>query len=219
MFRGRGRGRDAYALQSPRATLAPFTLNPARSSGSDVRVARPDSTLGRADSITRRHGVSLRWPVLRVGRSRTRQSPVGRSTQRTMKLPPNRGQPILEVRPRHRPTLTNKVSHIKRQRNHGVRKVCGCGRAKWPKCRHSWDLNFKPKGQAAHYRLSLDRVIGRHIETKIETPSRTLRRGEGGRNHKERNKSEIATIARTPIALPTGETKPLGDGWWPASRL
>ena len=44
---------------------------------------------------------------------------------------------------------------MNRQRNGGLRKICACPRRQWPKCRHSWYLNFKLRGGPA-YRLSLD---------------------------------------------------------------
>ena len=54
-----------------------------------------------------------------------------------------------------------------RHRNSGLRKRCGCPRKNWPKCAHGWHVNFKtPSGP--HYRISLDRELGRHIESKIE---------------------------------------------------
>ena len=53
-----------------------------------------------------------------------------------------------------------------RQRNHGIRKRCGCPRPKWPKCKHGWHFNFSWKGVT--HRLSLDRECGRHIESKTE---------------------------------------------------
>ena len=53
-----------------------------------------------------------------------------------------------------------------RQRNHGLRKRCGCPRAKWPKCSHGWHFNFRWKG--VNHRLSLDRECSRHIQTKTE---------------------------------------------------
>ena len=52
------------------------------------------------------------------------------------------------------------------QRNHGLRKRCGCPRTKWPKCAHGWHFNFSWKGVS--HRLSLDRECGRHIESKTE---------------------------------------------------
>jgi hypothetical protein len=54
-----------------------------------------------------------------------------------------------------------------RQRHHGIRKVCRCARRQWPKCPHSWYLNYKPKGRLP-YRFSLDRYLGKHIATKAD---------------------------------------------------
>ncbi len=54
-----------------------------------------------------------------------------------------------------------------RHRNHGLRKRCRCPRKAWPKCPHSWQLTYKPKG-GPHYQLSLDRELGRHIKDKTE---------------------------------------------------
>ena len=34
----------------------------------------------------------------------------------------------------------------RRKRNGGIRKRCGCPKAKWPKCPHPWHMNFKWKG-------------------------------------------------------------------------
>jgi hypothetical protein len=56
---------------------------------------------------------------------------------------------------------------MKRTRNGGLRKRCECPRKVWPKCPHSWFLNFKPKG-GPHYRLSLDQELDRHIDSKTE---------------------------------------------------
>ena len=52
-----------------------------------------------------------------------------------------------------------------RNRNEGLRKRCDCKRKDWPRCPHSWYLNFKAKN-GPHYRLSLDREVGRHIDSK-----------------------------------------------------
>ncbi len=52
-----------------------------------------------------------------------------------------------------------------RNRNQGVRKRCDCKRKDWPRCPHSWYLNFKAKN-GPHHRLSLDREVGRHIDSK-----------------------------------------------------
>jgi hypothetical protein len=54
-----------------------------------------------------------------------------------------------------------------RIRNRGLRKRCRCKRRDWPKCPHGWHMNFKLKGGPA-YRLSLDKEIGRHVDSKTE---------------------------------------------------
>ena len=54
-----------------------------------------------------------------------------------------------------------------RHRNSGLRKRCGCLRKNWPKCPHGWHLNYKPKG-GSHHRVSLDREVGHHIDSKTE---------------------------------------------------
>jgi integrase len=55
---------------------------------------------------------------------------------------------------------------VKRHRNDGLRKVCGCLRRSWAKCPHPWHFNFKWAGE--HYRFSLDRQLGKPIRSKIE---------------------------------------------------
>jgi hypothetical protein len=42
--------------------------------------------------------------------------------------------------------------------------AAGALRRTWSKCQHSWHFNFKWKG--VHYRLSLDREAGRHLDSK-----------------------------------------------------
>jgi hypothetical protein len=61
-----------------------------------------------------------------------------------------------------------------RHRNLGLRKRCGCSRKVWPKCPHAWFLNFKPK-DGRHFRLSLDRELGRHVESKTEAQAEATR--------------------------------------------
>jgi integrase len=60
-----------------------------------------------------------------------------------------------------------------RKRNDGIRKRCGCARKNWPKCPHPWHINFKHRG--VHYRLSLDREVGRRIEGKGEAEAEAER--------------------------------------------
>ena len=52
----------------------------------------------------------------------------------------------------------------KRNKNGGIRKRCGCPPNTWSKCQHPWHFNFKWKGM--HFRLSLDREAGRHLDSK-----------------------------------------------------
>jgi integrase len=53
-----------------------------------------------------------------------------------------------------------------RHTNGGLRKVCGCPRRTWAKCLHAWHFAFKWAG--THYRFSLDRHLGKHIDNKTE---------------------------------------------------
>ena len=53
-----------------------------------------------------------------------------------------------------------------RQRNHGLRKLCGCPRRSWAKCQHAWHFSFKHR--RVHHRFSLDRHLGRHVSSKTE---------------------------------------------------
>ena len=54
-----------------------------------------------------------------------------------------------------------------RGRNHGVQKVCGCGRSRWPKCAHAWYFRFKPRG-GQRWQFSLDVELGKHFETMTD---------------------------------------------------
>jgi hypothetical protein len=45
-----------------------------------------------------------------------------------------------------------------------LRKRCRCKRRDWPNCAHGWHLNFKWQGR--NYRLSLDKELGRHVDSK-----------------------------------------------------
>lgn len=53
---------------------------------------------------------------------------------------------------------------LRRHHNDGLRKICGCERRTWPKCPHPWHLNYTYKGKV--HRLSLDREVGKHIDSK-----------------------------------------------------
>src|SRR5439155_24955318 len=78
--------------------------------------------------------------------------------------------------------MTGERSHRRRQRggpmpkhrNGGIRKRCPCHRRNWAKCPHGWHLNYRPKG-GPDYRLSLDREVGRHIDSKTEAQAEAER--------------------------------------------
>ena len=55
---------------------------------------------------------------------------------------------------------------MKRQRNDGLTKRCGCRRRDWAKCPHPWHLAFM--WQRQHYRLSLGPTIRSKTEAKAE---------------------------------------------------
>lgn len=57
---------------------------------------------------------------------------------------------------------------MQRCRNGGLRKRCRCPRRNWVRCPHGWHLNYKPPKGGMHYRLSLDRELDRHIDSKTE---------------------------------------------------
>jgi integrase len=73
-----------------------------------------------------------------------------------------------------------------RRRNNGIRKVCGCPRRTWPKCPHPWHFNFRPRG-GPDFRFSLDKHLGRHVESKTEAEAiaadlkRQIREGTFGK--------------------------------------
>jgi hypothetical protein len=54
----------------------------------------------------------------------------------------------------------------KRRRVGGLRKRCEHRPEQWPKCSHAWHINFQWRG--VHYRISLDRHLGKHIEAKSD---------------------------------------------------
>jgi integrase len=60
-----------------------------------------------------------------------------------------------------------------RRRNHGLRKICGCGKARWPKCAHAWHFNFKHN--RIHYRFSLDGERGQHLASRTDAENEATR--------------------------------------------
>jgi integrase len=63
----------------------------------------------------------------------------------------------------------------KRHRNGGIRKLCEHSRRTWSDCSHPWHFSFKWKD--THYRFSLDKHLGRRIDSKsaAETEAERLR--------------------------------------------
>jgi len=94
-----------------------------------------------------------------------------------------------------------------RHRNHGLRKRCVCNRKDWPKCSHSWYLNYKPKG-GPQYRLSLDREAGRHIDGKTVAVEEAERIRIAIRNGTFRT-----APARATAAAPVLTFKAFADMW------
>ena len=101
--------------------------------------------------------------------------------------------------------------------NRGLRKLCRCERRQWPKCTHSWHFNFAWKEK--HYRFSLDRYHGHHIDSK--TAAETLA-------ERIRVAIRAGTFGQTPSpspAAPPVETNPaltfeqLADRWLTHERV
>jgi hypothetical protein len=88
-----------------------------------------------------------------------------------------------------------------RGRNHGLRKLCGCGRARWPKCPHAWHFSFKPRG-GVRWRFSLDHELGRHLDSKEEAKSEADRI----RTEIRQGTFRRADGMRPPTLAPVGQT-------------
>jgi integrase len=58
------------------------------------------------------------------------------------------------------------MSTKKRHTNGGIRKICEHSRRQWPSCPHGWHFSYKWKDK--HYRFSLDRHVGEHIDSKTK---------------------------------------------------
>jgi integrase/recombinase XerD len=89
-----------------------------------------------------------------------------------------------------------------RHRNGGLRKVCGCKRRQWPKCEHSWYLNYKPRGGPS-YRLSLDAYAGKHIASKTEAAkiANSIKAAIGAGTFKTRREAAV-DAAQQPASTP-----------------
>jgi integrase len=61
---------------------------------------------------------------------------------------------------------------LPRKVDDGIKKRCGCGRAKWPKCSHGWHFGFHHGGR--EHRLSLDVVAAERRESAPRTKAEAV---------------------------------------------
>jgi integrase len=94
-----------------------------------------------------------------------------------------------------------------RHRNGGLRKVCGCPRRQWPKCRHGWQMNYKPRGGKS-YRLSIDAHVGEHVEGKTEAAkiARDVQTAIDAGTFKTRREAAAERATGTPPVNPAAVT-------------
>jgi len=100
---------------------------------------------------------------------------------------------------------TSEHKRRRRQRNGGLRKVCGCPRRQWAKCPHSWYFNFKPRhGQG--FRFSLDAELGKHVgsKTKAAEEAEKIRAAI-------RDGTYVRTADRCKVAVDVPTTPPTPD--------
>ena len=88
-----------------------------------------------------------------------------------------------------------------RERHHGIRKVCACARRVWPRCAHSWYLNYKPAGGPA-YRFSVDVQAGKRIALKADAEALAERWREQIRLGTFRRVTDPPPLPMMPPALP-----------------
>lgn len=86
----------------------------------------------------------------------------------------------------------------KRQQNRGLRKICGCPRRVWGKCRHPWHFNYKVRGGQS-YRFSLD--------TEVDQPIKSKGEAEAAADH-IRTAIRAGTFARRTEASPAAAVTP-----------
>ncbi len=86
-----------------------------------------------------------------------------------------------------------------RSRHDGLKKRCGCVRRNWSECSHPWYFNFAWKGE--HYRLNLDRLVGRELKGKTDAKAEAERLRERIRSGDFRRGQEAADSATSPITF------------------
>ncbi len=97
------------------------------------------------------------------------------------------------------------------QRNSGIYKVCDCTARKQPTCKHSFYLAFRYR-QGKHWRLSLDKIHGSHIE-KL-TDAKALADDLRGQIRRGAYPPVVATVAATPATTASAITfTALGALW------
>src|SRR6202795_2795348 len=94
-----------------------------------------------------------------------------------------------------------------RNRNQGLRKRCDCERKDCPKYPLSWYFNFKAKN-APHSRLSLDREVGRHIDSQSTAIAEAERIRTAIRNGAFR-----PTLVSPPVLVPVLTFRAFAEVW------
>ena len=95
----------------------------------------------------------------------------------------------------------------RRNRNDGLRKICGCPGRIWAKCRHPWHFSYKWNGD--HYRFSLERQVRRVVKDgdgKWRRDRATLGEPIGNKTVAENERDRLRTAIRAG-ELQAGATK------------
>lgn len=99
-----------------------------------------------------------------------------------------------------------------RQRNEGLRKLCGCARRTWAKCEHPWYFNFKHAGET--FRFSLVRRVGRLVrgsDGKWKREAASLGDKLIGKTEAERERDRLRTAIRDGSILRQPDDAPQRD--------
>src|SRR5438552_7486519 len=97
-----------------------------------------------------------------------------------------------------------------RSRHHGVRKVCRCGRSRWPKCAHAWYFSYKPRG-GQRWRFSLDAELGKHFETMTDAQkaANDIRAAIHAGTFQRTNGAPAPTPAATAVSITLDQFAPI----------
>jgi integrase len=88
---------------------------------------------------------------------------------------------------------------VAKHRNDGLRKVCGCARKSWTKCPHPWHFAFQWQG--THHRYSLDRLLGKRIESKTDAETEAERLRVAIKDGTFRKQGEAEPVTRETLTL------------------